>query len=155
MKFQLIDQIIEQSADRIVAVKNVSLAEEYLGDHFPTFPVLPGVLMVETMVQAARLMLAPRGDSRLVLGEIKALKFGNFVRPGETLEVEVTIARDLGDGSYQCKGTGRLRRFSQRPGENSAAGVNGGETAVAGRFSMRPIRLLPHAACRVAQSQFA
>lgn len=130
MKFVLIDSVISQEPDRIVAVKHVSLAEEYLADHFPTFPVLPGVLMVEALAQAARRMLAPRGDARLVLGEVKALKFGNMVRPGETLEVEVTLDRELGDGSFACRGTGRVRR----PGQTDEA-----ETAVSGRFTMRPI----------------
>ncbi|MHC4421726.1 MAG: hotdog family protein, partial [Planctomycetota bacterium] len=76
MKFNLLDTILDQGPDRIVAIKHVSLAEEYLADHFPTFPVLPGVMMVETMVQAARRMLADRGDPRLVLGDVRALKFG-------------------------------------------------------------------------------
>ena len=52
MKFNLLDDILEQSSDRIVALKRVDPADDYLADHFPTFPVLPGVLMVETMVQA-------------------------------------------------------------------------------------------------------
>jgi 3-hydroxyacyl-[acyl-carrier-protein] dehydratase len=137
MKFTLIDTVLEQSGDRIVAVKQVTAAEEYLADHFPTFPVLPGVLMVEAMVQAARRMLAPRGDPRLVLGEVRALKFGNFVRPGEALEVEVTVTEQLPGGAFQCRGTGRLRR-----GPNSS----GDETAVSGRFTMRPIRRDPPAA---------
>ena len=47
MKFNLIDRIEQISDERIVAVKYVSLAEEYLADHFPTFPVLPGVMMLE------------------------------------------------------------------------------------------------------------
>ncbi|MHC4383289.1 MAG: hotdog family protein [Planctomycetota bacterium] len=63
MKFNLLDTILDQSPDRIVAIKHVSLAEEYLADHFPTFPVLPGVMMVETMVQAARRMLADSAAS--------------------------------------------------------------------------------------------
>ena len=70
MRFELIDAILEQSDDRIVAVKQVSLAEEYLADHFPSFPILPGVMMLETFVQAARIMLADRGDRRLVLGRV-------------------------------------------------------------------------------------
>ncbi len=134
MKFDLIDSVREQSDERIVAVKQVSLAEEYLADHFPTFPILPGVLMVETMVQAARRMLADRGDPRLVLGEVRALKFGNFVRPGEALEVEVTLVEERPDGVYRCRGTGRVRRHDQ---------AQGGETAVSGKFTMRPIRLDP------------
>ena len=134
MKFDLIDTVRDLSADRIVAVKQVSQAEEYLADHFPTFPILPGVLMVETMVQAARRMLADRGDPRLVLGEVRALKFGNFVRPGEALEVEVSLVEELPDGGYRCRGTGRVRR-PDRP--------EAGETAVSGRFTMRPIRTDP------------
>ena len=135
MKFTLLDDILEQSPDRIVALKRVDPSDDYLADHFPTFPVLPGVLMVETMVQAARRMLASRGDSRLVLGQVKALKFGNFVRPNEALQVEVTLHKDLGDGVYACRGTGVVRR--------SNAQGNGGETAVSGRFTMRPIRTEP------------
>jgi 3-hydroxyacyl-[acyl-carrier-protein] dehydratase len=132
MTFTFLDDILEQTADRIVAVKRVDPAEDYLADHFPTFPIMPGVLMVETMVQAARRMLASRGDSRLVLGQVKALKFGNFVRPNEALEVEVILDKDLGDGAYACRGTGVVRR--------SNAQNNAGETAVSGRFTMRPIR---------------
>jgi 3-hydroxyacyl-[acyl-carrier-protein] dehydratase len=130
MKFVLIDSILEQSPQRIVAVKLVSLAEEYLADHFPSFPILPGVLMVEAMVQAARAML-PK-NHRLVLGEVKALKFGQLVRPGDALEVEITLHKAHEDGSFTCKGTGTVRR---RQGAAEAD-----QTAVSGRFTMRPIR---------------
>ena len=130
MKFDLIDTVLEQSPDRIVAIKQVSLAEEYLADHFPSFPVLPGVLMLETMVQAARRLLADRGETRLVLGEVRGLKFGSFVRPGESLAVDVTVTGSV-DGTYQCRGKGRVLRHD---------GGRSGETAVSGRFTMRPIR---------------
>jgi 3-hydroxyacyl-[acyl-carrier-protein] dehydratase len=130
MKFVLVDAIVTREPDRIIALKQVSLAEEYLADHFPTFPVLPGVLMVEAMVQAARTLLAERGDRRLVLGEVKAMRFGSFVRPGEALEVEVTVDKALDDGAFACRGIGRVRR----PGALDA------ETAVSGRFMMRPLR---------------
>ncbi len=136
MRFVLNDQILEQDDDRIVAVKHVSLAEEYLADHFPTFPVLPGVLMLEAMVQAARRLLAGRTSERLVLGEVRALKFGTMVRPGEVLEVEVTTSGGKG-GTYACRGVGRVRRGPNADGiEESPAG----ETAVSGRFTMRPVR---------------
>jgi len=131
MHFTLIDSILERSADRIVAIKQVSLAEEYLQDHFPSFPVLPGVMMIEAMVQAARAMLPER--PRLVLGEVKALKFGNMVRPGQRLEVEVTLAKSQEDGSYLCKGSGMVRNAGEARSE-------GGTSAVSGRFVMRPIR---------------
>ena len=59
MRFSLIDAIIEQSPDRIVAVKQVSLAEEYLADHFPSFPVLPGVMMIEAIASPLTNFEAP------------------------------------------------------------------------------------------------
>jgi len=131
MKFVLIDHILERTPERIIAVKQVSLAEEYLADHFPAFPILPGVLMLEAMVQAARAMIdAPE---HLVLGEVRALKYGNMVRPGEALEVEVTLQKRNDDGSFACKGSGRVRRAD-------TAGKSGdGEIAVGGRFTLRPV----------------
>jgi len=134
MELLLVDSILQQAPDRILAIKNVTLKDDYLADHFPNFPVLPGVMVIETMVQAARIMLAPRGDQRLVLGEVKALKYGSFVRPGESLEVEITLVKELEDGSYQCRGVGRVRRPGDRQGNDDA------ETAATGRFTMRPIR---------------
>ncbi len=135
MKFELIDEILESEADRLRAVKVVTRAEEYLQDHFPGFPVLPGVFMLESMVQAARCMLAPRGNRRLVLGEVKALKYGAMVRPGDRLEIEVTLMKPGENGAFVIKGHGTV----YRPGENDKER----ETAVSGRFTMRPIRLAP------------
>jgi 3-hydroxyacyl-[acyl-carrier-protein] dehydratase len=130
MKFDLIDEVVEQTDDRIVAIKQVTLAEEYLGDHFPDFPILPGVLMLETMVQAARRLLGRADDGPLLLGRVRALKYGAMVRPGEALEVEVTVGEPGPDGAIPCRGTGRVRRDGERC-----------ETAVSGRFTMRPVRL--------------
>src|SRR5438046_8940544 len=92
MKFNLIDKIESLSRDRIVASKYVSLAEEYLADHFPTFPVLPGVLMLETITQAAGWLLHRRHDfakSMVVLKEARNVKYGTFVAPGQFLRVDV------------------------------------------------------------------
>jgi len=133
MKFDLLDAIVAQSADRIVAVKQVAASEEYLQDHFPAYPVLPGVFMIETMVQAARRLLADRGDPRLVLGRVRALKFGAMIRPGEAIEVEVQLTGIPGDGTYECRGVGRRRSETESS-----------ETAVSGRFTMRPIRRPAH-----------
>lgn len=131
MKFQLIDTILEATPDRIVGVKLVSLAEEYLGDHFPGYPVLPGVMMLEAMVQAARRMIGDRAAGQtLVLGSVRALKYNAMVRPGESLRVEVTLARANDDGSFECRGMGTVLR-------NQAGS---GETAVSGRFTLRPVR---------------
>lgn len=137
MKFQLIDAVVEQTADRIVAIKQVSLAEEYLADHFPAFPVLPGVMMIEAMVQAARMMLTAQNPqlSRLVLGEVRALKFGNMVRPGQTLVVEVQLQKANDDGSFTCRGVGTVGAV-----HGATSGVASEAAAVNGRFTMRPVR---------------
>ncbi len=131
MKFRLIDSVLDQEPRRIVAIKNVTEAEEYLGDHFPGFPVLPGVLMVETMVQAARLLLDPT-HPRQVLGGIRALRYGSFVRPGEALRVEIEWMKTSEDGIHTFRGEGKV----VVPG----ASTDDLDTAVSGRFTMRPIR---------------
>ena len=133
MKFLLIDQVLDRTPTSIVAIKNVTAAEEYLGDHFPGFPVLPGVFMLEALTQAARELLKDRG--RLVLGQVKALRYGSFVRPGEALKVEVTLDKDHGDGSFTMKGQASVVRVD-----------GSGETAVSGRFTMRPARIPTSAA---------
>src|SRR6476661_6736480 len=92
MKFNLLDKIEEISDTRVVAVKHVSLAEEYLADHFPTFPVLPGVMMLEALTQAAAWLMHRRTNfakSFAVLKEARNVKYGRFVAPGEALRVEV------------------------------------------------------------------
>ena len=63
MRFTLIDRIVDfQPGVRLTAMKSLTMTEEYLGDHFPNFPVMPGVLMLEAMTQAAAwLVRAERG----------------------------------------------------------------------------------------------
>lgn len=145
MKFTLIDQILELEPDRARAIKQVTAAEEYLADHFPGFPVLPGVMMLEAMVETARQLLAERNPSgedapgRLVLGSVQALKYGSMVRPGEALEIEVVFRKELEDGAFELKGVGRVRRPSDQA--NGSPNGGGGETAVSGRFTMRPLRI--------------
>jgi|TARA_B100000959_G_scaffold269027_1_gene314372 3-hydroxyacyl-[acyl-carrier-protein] dehydratase len=130
MKFNLVDQVLEQSKDTIVTVKQVSQAEEYLADHFPTFPILPGVMMLEAMVQAASLLCSKNGQ-RLVLGEVKTVKYGAMVRPGDQLQIEVTAVKTNDDGSTSCKGRGTVHR-------NDTTET---QTAVSGRFTIRPVRM--------------
>lgn len=132
MRFELIDHVYEQSDDHIRAVKHVTAAEEYLGDHFPGFPILPGVLMLESLVQAARRLLQGGESQRLVLGEVKSLKYGAMVRPGEQLEVEVTALKRDDLGQWACKGKGIVRR------NEGASPIEA--TAITGRFTMRPIK---------------
>lgn len=110
MKFNLIDKVESISPQRIVAVKNVSLAEEYLADHFPTFPVLPGVMMLEALTQAAGWLLHGARDfacSMAVLREARNVKYGRFVAPGNHLRVEVELAK-MTDGGAAFKATGMV-----------------------------------------------
>lgn len=109
MKFNLIDKIESLTDEKIVAVKYVSLAEEYLADHFPTFPVLPGVMMLEALTQAAAWLLHRRNDfskSMAVLKEARNVKYGNFVAPGNALRVEVEFLKPSDQGGATFKATG-------------------------------------------------
>jgi 3-hydroxyacyl-[acyl-carrier-protein] dehydratase len=108
VKFNLIDKVEALSDDKIVAVKYVTLAEEYLADHFPTFPVLPGVMMLEAITQAAAWLMHHRmkfGKSMAVLKEARNVKYGSFVTPGNFLRVEVEFnkATDAG-ASFKAAG---------------------------------------------------
>lgn len=111
MKFHLIDKVHDINApQRIVAVKNVSLAEEYLADHFPTFPVLPGVMMLEALTQAAAWLLhvgSGFSKSMAVLKEARNLRYGNFVAPGNTLKLEVELHKQTDTGAT-FKATGLI-----------------------------------------------
>jgi 3-hydroxyacyl-[acyl-carrier-protein] dehydratase len=95
MRFTLLDRISDlQPGVKIVASKNVSLAEEYLADHFPQFPVLPGVLMLEAMTQCAAWLIRYSEDfahSMVVVKEARNVKYADFVKPGGTLQVEVEM----------------------------------------------------------------
>lgn len=135
MHFDLVDRVLEIGPDRIVTIKAVSGAEEYLQDHFATFPVLPGVMMLESMVQAARRLIEGRDPAGppVVLGKVRALKYGRFVKPGSALRVEVALAKEPAGGEYDLKGEATVIE----------PGVAAGDAAVAvsGRFLMRPVRL--------------
>ena len=97
MRFTLIDRIVElQPGVQITAVKNLTMAEEYLADHFPHFPVMPGVLMLEAMTQAGAWLVRASEDfahSMVVLKEALNVKYGHFVEPGRTLTVSAEIFR--------------------------------------------------------------
>src|SRR5215211_8852056 len=113
MRFNLLDRITEVQPGRSLrAVKNLTLAEEYLADHFPSFPVLPGVLMLQGLVEAGSWLLRLTEDYRhsvIVLREVRNVKYGSFLEPGRQLAVAVelkektdTLATLLGKG--ECEG---------------------------------------------------
>src|ERR1700743_1835088 len=110
MKFNLVDKVENLSAERIVTVRYVSLAEEYLADHFPTFPVLPGVMMLESATQAAGWLMHHRtgfAKSMTVLKEAKNVKYGAFVAPGNALRMEVELLKPT-DAGAAFKATGSV-----------------------------------------------
>jgi 3-hydroxyacyl-[acyl-carrier-protein] dehydratase len=129
VKFNLIDKIEQLSDQRIVAVKQVSLAEEYLADHFPSFPVLPGVLMLEAVTQAAGWLLHHRrvfGCSMAVLKEAKNVKYGQFVAPGNSLRLDVQWLKDT-DGGAIFKAVGTVADEQALTGKIELAYFNLGE----------------------------
>lgn len=93
MRFWLLDRICTfEAGKQLTAVKNVSLAEEYLADHFPEFPVLPGVFMLEAATQAGAWLVRLSEDykhSIVTLHEARAVKYADFVTPGHMLTMKV------------------------------------------------------------------
>lgn len=115
MRFALIDRIETLEAGKsITAVKNLSMAEEYLGDHFPGFPVMPGVLMLEAMVQASAWLMRYTEEFRfstILLKEAKAAKFNSFVAPGQTLTVTAAVHQRQ-DDQWVFKASGTVQGIS-------------------------------------------
>lgn len=128
MKFVLIDRIVElESGRRIVAQKALSLAEEYLADHFPTFPVLPGVLMVEALVQACAWVVREHLDFRpslVLLKEARNVTYKSFLAPGQVLTIEA-----------ECK------ELNPEHSSFAAGGHVAGREIVKGRFLLRHLTL--------------
>lgn len=93
MRFCLVDRILEVQPGKVIrAIKNLTLGEEYLADHFPTFPVMPGVLMLQTLIEAgAWLLRVTEGfqHSVIVLREAKHVKYGAFMEPSRQMQIGV------------------------------------------------------------------
>ena len=94
MRWIWIDKFVEfESGKRAVSVKNVTLAEEHLHDHFPGFPVMPECLMIEAMAQTAGILVgqAKNFEEKVILAKINKCVFFDYVRPGDTLKLEAII----------------------------------------------------------------
>src|SRR5262245_36542954 len=109
MRFQLVDRILDvEPGKRIRIAKNLTLAEEYLADHFPTFPVMPGVLMLQTLVEAGGWLLRITDDfkhSVIVLREARNVKYGTFMEPGKTMVVTAELTEAEGEtATFKGKG---------------------------------------------------
>lgn len=95
--FLLVDRVLElEEGKRAVAIKNVTINEEFFNGHFPNYPVMPGVLIVEALAQvSAIIMLTKEGNQgRLgLLAGIDNCRFKKQVKPGDQLRLEVEITR--------------------------------------------------------------
>ena len=111
MRFLLVDRIESiEPGKRIVTAKALTLAEEYLADHFPAFPVMPGVLMLEALVQSAAWLVRLQQDftkSVVVLASARNVRYASFVQPGRKLRCELD-AVSIGADSAKFKGVGRV-----------------------------------------------
>ncbi len=94
MRWVWIDKFVEfESGVKATAIKNVSLAEEHLHDHFPGYPVMPASLIVEGMAQTAGILVGEARDfqEKVILAKVKRARFEREVRPGEQLRYEAVI----------------------------------------------------------------
>lgn len=93
----LVDSILELEAERIVGIKNVTANEPFFSGHFPDFPVMPGVLIVEAMAQVAGVLVLKQIEDRksklVLLASIEEAKFRKPVRPGDQLRIEMKVTR--------------------------------------------------------------
>ncbi len=128
MRFVLIDRIVTlEEGKRLTAVKSVSLAEEYLGDHFPTFPVLPGVLLLEGLIESASWLVRKTEDfahSMILLEQARNVKYKSFLAPGSQIEYTV-----------------QARLIEENVSSFSGSGVSEGQTIVEGRLGLRHFNL--------------
>jgi 3-hydroxyacyl-[acyl-carrier-protein] dehydratase len=94
MRWIWIDKFVEfESGRRAVSLKNVTLAEEHLHDHFPGYPVMPECLMIEAMAQTAGILVgeAKKFQEKVILAKIKKAVFFDYVKPGDTIILEAQI----------------------------------------------------------------
>jgi 3-hydroxyacyl-[acyl-carrier-protein] dehydratase len=128
MRFILIDKIVSlEKGKYIKTIKNVTLAEEYLADHFPTFPVLPGVLLLEGLVESASWLVRETEDfahSMILLEHARNVKYKSFLAPGAQIEYTV-----------------EAKTIEENISSFSGFGLSQGEQIIEARFGLRHFNL--------------
>jgi 3-hydroxyacyl-[acyl-carrier-protein] dehydratase len=128
MRFILIDRVISLESGKVIkTVKSVSLAEEYLADHFPTFPVLPGVLLLEGLIESASWLVREAENfahSMILLEEARNVKYKSFVAPGAQIEYTV-----------------QAKTIEENISIFAGSGESGGEQIVEAKFGLRHFNL--------------
>ena len=98
--FLLVDRIIEMDAEHVVGIKNVTVNEPFFLGHFPDFPVMPGVMIIEAMAQTAGVQVLstiPDRHNKLVfLVSVDGARFRRPVRPGDQLRIEMKVIKRKG-----------------------------------------------------------
>ena len=93
----MVDRIVELEQDRIVGIKNVTANEPFFTGHFPDYPVMPGVLIIEAMAQTAGVLvlksIPDRHKKLVLLASVDNAKFRRPVRPGDQLVMEMVVLR--------------------------------------------------------------
>ena len=142
--FLLIDRVVEmERRTRIVALKNVSINEPFFQGHFPDYPIMPGVLMVEAMAQTGGALLLTeiedRSEKLMVFTGIEGAKFRRAVVPGDQLRIEVNVlnwrrtavklaGKATVEGKLACEATITCM-LVDRPGKTAPAAPASVETA--------------------------
>lgn len=101
--FLFLDEIVEQSADRIVCRKTFSESEFFYQGHYPGFPLTPGVILCEAALQAGAVLLSQQAGAAggmPVATRMNDVKFKKMVRPGDTVEIEVSVTERLADAFF-------------------------------------------------------
>jgi 3-hydroxyacyl-[acyl-carrier-protein] dehydratase len=128
MRFILIDKIVSLEENKAIkTIKNVSLAEEYLADHFPTFPVLPGVLLLEGLIESASWLVRKSENfvhSMVLLEEARNVKYKSFAAPGARIEYTV-----------------EAKTIEENISSFTGFGVSDGEQIVEAKFGLRHFNL--------------
>lgn len=108
--FLLIDRIMEVSENHVIGIKNVSMNEPFFVGHFPQEPVMPGVLLVESMAQAAGILFLSNVDDPKAYStyfmKIESVKFKKKVVPGDTVIFKCDLTQPIRRGIIIMQGTG-------------------------------------------------